>query len=156
MKILFVCSGNICRSAMADEYARRRLASSGPSHIVVDSAGTLGIEGEPAAAESVQVLREEGLDLSRHRSRGVAAHDRRTADLVVGMTVGHLAELERRFPPGTGRRLLLRAFEHGPEPREGAPDLDDPIGMPIETHRETFAVIRKCVDHIILSLRHAW
>ncbi len=141
---------------MAAEYARGRLASSGLSHVLVDSAGTLGIVGEPATAEALQVLREEGLDLSRHRSRGIAAHDLRTADLVIVMTVDHLSELERRFPTGTTKRFLLRAFEHGPAPQEGAPDLEDPTGWPIETHREVFAVIRRCVDQLVLSLKHAW
>jgi protein-tyrosine phosphatase len=155
VKVLFVCSGNICRSAMAAEYARRRIASSGLSHIVVDSAGTLGIEGARATPEAIQVLLDAGVDLSRHRSRGIAAHDLRTADLVLVMTVGHLSELDRRFPSGTTSRFLLRAFEEGPEPRDGALDLDDPIGEPVETYRETLAVIRTCVDHLVLHLKHA-
>ncbi len=156
MKILFVCSGNICRSAMAAEYARRRLASSGLSHVLVDSAGTLGIEGAPASDEAIEVLRDDGLDLTRHRSRGIGAHDLRTADLVIVMTVGHLEELDLRFPPGAAKRYLLRAFEPEPSPRGGAPDLDDPIGEPIETYREAFAVIRTCVDHLVLHVKHAW
>jgi protein-tyrosine-phosphatase len=156
VKVLFVCSGNICRSAMAAEYARRRLASSGLSHILVDSAGTLGIEGERATPEAIQVLLDAGLDLTRHRSRGIAAHDLRTADLVLVMTVDHLSELERRFPSGTAKRFLLRAYEEGPAPRDGALDLDDPIGDPIENYREAFAMIRTCVEHMVLHLKHAW
>lgn len=154
MKILFVCSGNICRSPMAAEYAQHRLASSGLSHVVVDSAGTLGIEGQKASPEAQQVLRECGLDLGRHRSRGIAEHDLRTADLVVVMSVVHLEELERRFPSGTRERVLLRAFEPSPDPCGGAPDLDDPIGCPLETYREVFEVIRTCVDHLVLHLKH--
>jgi protein-tyrosine-phosphatase len=154
VRVLFVCSGNICRSAMAVEYARIRLASSGLSHVVVDSAGTLGIDGEMASPEALQVFREEGLNLSRHRSRGIAERDLRVADLVIVMALTHLQEIDRRFPAGARRRLLLRTFEHGPKPEDGAPDLDDPIGMPVETYREAFAVIRKCVDHLVLCLKH--
>jgi protein-tyrosine-phosphatase len=155
VRLLFVCSGNICRSAMAAEYARAKLASSGLSHVVVDSAGTLGIEGEKASPEAIETLREKNFDLSRHQSRGITERDLRTADLVVVMTLEHLHELEHRFPAGTPKRLLLRAFEGGPKPRDGAPDLDDPIGMPIATYRETFSVIRTCVDHLALHLKHA-
>jgi protein-tyrosine-phosphatase len=140
---------------MATEYARAKLASSELSHVVVNSAGTLGIEGEKATPEAVQALREENLDLRGHRSRGITERDLRTADLVVVMTLEHLHELDHRFPAGTRQRFLLRAFENGPASRGGAPDLEDPIGMPIGTYREAFAIIRKCVDHLVLHLKHA-
>jgi protein-tyrosine phosphatase len=139
---------------MAAEYARHRLAACGLSHVVVDSAGTLGIEGEPSTPEAHQVLREQGLDLSRHRSRGIRDLDMRTADLVIVMGIDHLHAIEVRFPSGAPEKALLRAFENGPEPRDGAPDLDDPIGEPIETYREAFSVIRTCVDHLVLRLKH--
>ena len=155
MKVLFVCDGNICRSPMAAEYLRHRAVREGMSHLVVDSAGLLGIEGAPAAPLSVVVVRDAGLDLTRHRSRGVTITDARTADLVVAMTIAQLETLERRYPAGVQRRLLLRAFEDAPTPRGGAPELDDPVAGPIEGFSDAFAIIRKCVDHLILHLRHA-
>jgi protein-tyrosine-phosphatase len=155
MKVLFVCDGNICRSPMAAEYLRHRAVREGLSHVVVDSAGMLGIEGVPAAPFSVEVAREAGLDLTRHRSRGISLTDARTADLVVAMTLTQLETLARRYPEGDQRRVLLRAFEDGPNPRGGAPSLDDPITGPIEGYKDAFATIRKCVDHLVLHLRHA-
>ena len=154
MKVLFVCSGNICRSPMAAEYLRHVAARSGMSHLVVDSAGLLGINDVPATAEARQALRALGLDLRAHRSRGIAATDFKTADVVVAMTLDHLAEMERRFPEGTERRYLIRAFENGPEPTGGAPELEDPIGEDLETYHDRFAVIRDCVDHLVLHLKH--
>ena len=155
MKVLFVCDGNICRSPMAAEYLRHRAVREGLSHLVVDSAGMLGIEGVPAAPFSVDVAKEAGLDLTRHRSRGMSITDARTADLVVAMTLAQLETLARRYPEGGQRRVLLRAFEDGPNPRGGAPGLDDPITGPIEEYKDAFAIIRKCVDHLVLHLRHA-
>jgi protein-tyrosine-phosphatase len=154
MKVLFVCDGNICRSPLAAEYLRHRAVREGLSHVVVDSAGILGIEGAPAASLSIDVAKEAGLDLTRHRSRGMTIADARTADLVVVMTLTQLETLARRFPSGQ-RRLLLRAFEDGPEPRGGAPELDDPVAGPIEGYKEAFDVIRRCIDHLVLHLRHA-
>ena len=49
---------------------------------------------------------------------------------------------------------LLRAFERGPEPAEESPDLDDPIGRPLDFYHGTFEVIRTCVDHLVIHLRH--
>ncbi len=155
MKVLFVCDGNICRSPLAAEYLRHRAVREGLSHLLVDSAGLLGIEGAPAAPFSVEVARDAGLDLTRHRSRGVTPADARTVDLVVAMTLVQLESLARRYPAGGQRRLLLRAFEDGPTPLGGAPELDDPITGPIDGYRDAFAIIRTCVDHLVLHLKHA-
>jgi protein-tyrosine-phosphatase len=155
MKILFVCDGNICRSPMAAEYLRHRAVREGLSHVVVDSAGLLGIRDSPAASFAVEVFHDEGLDLTRHKSRGITLADMRTADLVVAMTALQLETLARQYPEAQERRLLLRAFEGEPTPRDGAPDLEDPIRRPIEAYREAFSIIRTCVDHLVLHLRHA-
>ena len=155
MKVLFVCSGNICRSPMAAEYLRHLSRRSGLGHVVVDSAGLLGIEDAAASGEAVQVLQENDMDLTGHRSRGVTEVDLRTSDLVVPMTIDHLEELEARFGGGTGRRTLLRAFERRPRPAPGAADLADPIGRSLDFYRRCFETIRTCVDHLALSLKHA-
>lgn len=139
---------------MAAEYLRHRAAGSGLSHVVVDSAGLLGIEGAPAASEAVQVLREDGLDLTVHRSKGVRESDLRTADVVIAMSLDHLDALDELFPRGTDSRYLLRAFESGPEPSGGAPELEDPIGTDLETFRRQYQKIKLCIDHLVLHLRH--
>lgn len=153
MKVLFVCSGNICRSPMAAEYARHRASREGIPWLAVDSAGLLGIERARAADEAVAVLREAGLDLSSHRSKGLDVADLRSSDLVLAMTPEHLEELARRFPAAGPVPLLLRAFERGPEPTSDALPLDDPIGRSIETYRDCFRMVRECVDHLVLHLR---
>jgi len=73
VRVLLVCDGNICRSPMAAAYLRSRAAHAGLAHVVIDSAGLLGIEGAPAAAHAIAVGRAEGFDLTRHRSRGITA-----------------------------------------------------------------------------------
>lgn len=155
MKVLFVCDGNICRSPLAAEYLRHRAVREGLSHLLVDSAGVLGIEGAKAALYSIDVGKEAGLDLTRHRSHGVTAADMRTADLVIAMTAAQLETLARRFPELRQPRRLLRAYEASPTPMDGAAELDDPVAGPIEGYRAAFAIIRLSVDHLVLNLRHA-
>ena len=138
-----VCSGNICRSPMAAEYLRHRAARDGLAHLVVASAGTLGIEGETASLQAVRAMEELGLDLSAHRSKGIAATDLVSADLVIAMSHDHLVELAHRFPDVGGERYLLRAFEDGPDPASDPRDLEDPIGRPIEVYREQLSIVRR-------------
>jgi len=155
MKVLVLCSGNVCRSPMAAAYLRHRAGDSGLAHLVVDSAGTLGIEGAPATSEVVRVLAERGVALGEHRSRGVRPVDLRTADYVLVMELAHLAYLESGRQRPTGEVHLLREFENGPHPSPGAPDLPDPIGRPIEDYRASFEIISRCVDHFMIHLRAA-
>lgn len=131
---------------------RSRLVREETSHVVVASAGLLGIEGETAAPESLELLRELGLDLSGHRSRGLRESDLRTSDYIVVMTDRHLEELERRFPDHIARTVLIRAFERGPEPEGSAAELEDPMGCPLAVFRECFRTIRLCVDNLVLHL----
>ena len=139
---------------MAAEYLRHRAARSSLSHLAVESAGLLGIEGAPASGEAISALHQDGLDLSRHRSRGVRHSDIRTADLVVTMSLDHLDALERLFPEGGAERYLIRAFENGPQPAGGAPELEDPIGKDRETYLDCYRRIKTCIDHVVLYLRH--
>ena len=154
MKLLFVCSGNICRSPMAAEYCRHRAAHSGLSHIVVESSGLLGLEGVPASAEAQLAMSEIGVDLRQHRSRGLKSTQLSTTDWTIVMTHDHLEELARRFPEGQDERRLLRAWENRPAPDPNARDLDDPIGQPIEFYRKQRSVLTRCVDHLVLCLKH--
>jgi len=155
VKLLVICSGNICRSPMVAEYLRHRAAHAGLSHLVVGSAGTLGIHGRAAADEAIETLSEAGLDLSSHRSKGIDDADVRSSDWVIAMARDHVEYMLHEYPDASARVLLLRAFEHGTTPVQLAADLDDPIGHSIAHYREQFQTIRLCVDHLVMHLRHA-
>jgi protein-tyrosine phosphatase len=139
---------------MAAEYFRQRAAQEGLSHVVVDSAGTLGIQGAPASKEAVEAIRESGVDLSAHRSKGLRASDLQTTDLVITMEHRHLEYLALHHPEGSDERLLLRAFEKRSRPDPNALDLEDPMGYSLEFYREQLPLITRCVDHLILYLKH--
>jgi protein-tyrosine phosphatase len=150
VNVLFVCSGNICRSPMAEACLRRALAG---ESVAVASAGTLGIEGAPAAPEAVRALEEIGIDLSDHRSQGVTRDLLERASIVVTMERAHLLDLLQRFGPVPQRRHLIREFERGPAPREDAPDLPDPVGLPIGVYRGLLQVLQPCIEHLATHLR---
>lgn len=149
MNVLFVCSGNICRSPMVEALFRDRIERSELSGIQASSAGTLGIEAAPASPEAVAALGEIGLDLSGHRSRGLREEDLGAADLVLVMEQTHLDLLARRFPDRVASCYLLRAFEHEPHPEQAVPDLPDPIGRAIGVYRDVLRVVEPCVEHLV-------
>jgi protein-tyrosine phosphatase len=152
VKILFVCSGNICRSPMAAACMRERAAARGLVDLVVDSAGTLGLEGERAAPEAVRALAEVGIDLSNHRSRGLVTSDLTSSDLILVMTREHLRDVIQRHAACAPRLHLLRAFENGVDPRPDSADLFDPMGAPYEIYRNQVPLLLRCADQLSLYL----
>ncbi|MFP4597362.1 MAG: low molecular weight protein arginine phosphatase [Persicimonas sp.] len=129
IRIVFVCSGNICRSPLAEALAKTMLAERGTPAAVI-SAGTLGLQGRPAAANSVAVGAEIGLDLDSHRSQGVSVPLLRMADHIVVMAPRHENELVRK-DPGLAKNIV-RLWEYLDEDLEGIPD---PVGKDIEAFR---------------------
>jgi protein-tyrosine phosphatase len=139
---------------MAEAYLRHRLARSALAHVVVASAGTLGINGVPASHQAVEAMAEIGIDLRAHRSRGLTAADLRASEIVLAMDHEHLEYLAAHHAGGRDRRFLIRAFEKGSEPRADAPDLVDPVGRSVALFRKQRDTIRVCLDHFVLALKH--
>ena len=70
-------------------------------------------------------------------------------------TITDVDELAVRFPTGRDRRYLLRQFEKGPHPGSSGRDLEDPMGASLSVFRKQREVVRVCVDHLVLHLKHA-
>jgi protein-tyrosine phosphatase len=128
--VLFVCTGNICRSPTAEAVFRKLVAEAGKSDVILaDSAGTHGYHvGEPPDSRARLSAAERGYDLSPLRARKVERTDFERFDLIVAMDRGHLELLSRMAAPPATRKLKLmmsfaRAFEETdvPDPYYGGP-----------------------------------
>ncbi|MBI4598084.1 MAG: low molecular weight protein arginine phosphatase [Candidatus Omnitrophica bacterium] len=150
--LLFVCTGNSCRSVMAQGLMQQALTRLGRQDVQVDSAGIFAIEGMSATRETLNVLQAVGVDASHHRARGLAAEQVEAADLIFVMERLHADEVVRRFPPAAHKVHLLKPYGVPPGVLMGSPGIPDPIGKPLEVYEVCFAEIREAVDRIAKSL----
>ncbi len=133
MKVLFVCTGNVCRSPMAEAIARRLLADRGRADVEVSSAGTAAWDGAPASEGAYLIALERGLDLSAHRARQLTADHVTEADLVLGMSPHHV---ERALAlGGDGKSHMLGEYAGRPT---ATAQVEDPFGGDLEEYRRTF------------------
>lgn len=144
--VVMVCTGNVCRSPMAEVLLRHWL---GPdTEWEVCSAGVSAVNGAPASEATVTVLAEKGLDASSHRSRMLDAGLVDAADLIVVMTHDHQQIVRQRFPAARGKVFLLKSF--GPGGRDE--DIDDPIGMPVDVYRHVRDEMNAVMPDLVLCM----
>lgn len=145
--IIFVCTGNTCRSPMAEALMRQRIANRlqcsihdlEDRNVMIMSAGIAASSGGRASPESVQLMQERGIDINLHESQPLSERLVRFADLIVTMTRGHREAIIQQWPDAADRTKLLCRDQT---------DVSDPIGGPIDRYR-------RCADQIDAQLG-AW
>jgi protein-tyrosine phosphatase len=180
--ILVVCTGNICRSPIAEGLLQaelvRRFGDGAPR---VFSAGTAGWEGSPATPEGVEAAAELGIDIAGHRARKVRGELLREADLIVCMAGEHRDRITVQLPEVAGRTFTLKELVRLLEPQPAAPaeaspwtmapriarahamrqvdptthldeDIADPIGQPMEAYRAIAWELEEWISRLATGL----
>jgi protein-tyrosine-phosphatase len=130
MRVLFICTGNTCRSPLAEAIAREAAAARGLADVQFESAGTSAWDGAPASDGALLVGLERGLDLNSHRARHLNRDLVESADLLLAMGPHHLERIEALG--GVGKAFLITEFaSHGREDRP----IGDPFGGDLEAYR---------------------
>jgi len=137
VKVLFVCTGNTCRSPMA-EYCCRAL--SGGRNVSAQSAGLSAAEGTCASAHAKAVCAEQGMDLEPFRSRRLTGEMLREADVIFGMTQAHV------------QAIVLAALDCAGKVRLLGNGVPDPYGGDLPCYRKAFAAIQSGVEDFLKSI----
>jgi protein-tyrosine phosphatase len=141
VRVLLVCTGNVCRSPLAEGILRKLVRDAG-SHgaVVVESAGTAAVEGAHASGNSVEVAARAGIDIRGHAARQLTKRLVSRSNLILTMQPEHRDWIVGKFPEAAEKTHVVTRYVDASEDSDG---VQDPIGLDIDAYQETFEKIEE-------------
>lgn len=151
MNILFVCTGNTCRSAMAEGLAKK-IINEQQLNINVKSAGIFAFSGENASYNSIAIMKEYDVDILLHKSTMIQEVDLNTMDYIFCATQNHKSYIQGNYPEISTKVYTMKEFAEFNDYKIN-PDIKDPWGYDINSYRACAAEISICVEKIIERIK---
>ncbi len=148
--VLFVCTGNTCRSPLAERILKARIKDKGWKGIKVSSAGTAAMEGGWASGGTKGAARGMGLSMRGFRSKPLSRQRVARADLILTMTEHHKADIEVRWPVAAGRTHVLSDYTGS-----GRKAITDPVGGPDAAYARCAADLSDEIERLLPRLERA-
>lgn len=143
VKIMFICTGNICRSAMAEAILRKKVIEN-KYDIGVYSAGTYAENGDVPTCEAIEVMAERNIDIRGHSATNVKNSPIAEMDLILCATKTHKMQLINMYPEIKNRIFTIKEYAYGKEE-----DISDPWGRGENIYQICAEDLEKCIDKIV-------
>ena len=151
--ILLVCTGNSCRSVMAEGLFKKYLKEAGKNDIEVTSAGIMAMDGFPPTEETIDVMKGQGVDVSGYRSKRLTADLMSKSDLILAMEEIHKTFVLRMNPMIEDKVYLLKKYgENNTRKYPKGDGVPDPIGKPIDFYKLSLEIIKDEAKRIVKLL----
>lgn len=145
-KIMFICTGNICRSAMAEAYMKKRVAQE-KLEIDVNSSGLYAEDGEAATYLAKEAMQEYDVEIESHRATNTRKSDAANRDILLCATNGHKQLLTQMMPNVKEKIYTIKEYAYGKDCSN--PDISDPWGYDITVYRNCAKEIVQAIEKII-------
>lgn len=150
-KILFVCTGNSCRSVMAEGLLKKMIKETGGRDIEVYSAGTAAISGFAPTDKTIEVMKRDGIDVSGYKTAKLTPDIIRKADLILTMDNAHKDRVADFVPEAKDKTYLLREYINKKSDILSYA-IEDPIGKPLEVYERVFNIIKESIKELMKRL----
>lgn len=151
MKIMFICTGNICRSAMAHKLLEKKLVDANRNDIQVFSCGTFAEDGEKSTYSALEVMKEYEVDLSSHEATNIANSALLDMDLILCATTSHKNFVLQQYPNLKDKVYTMKEYVNFDQNQQDV-DIRDPWGYDIEIYRFCVAEIEQCLDKLLQKI----
>jgi len=139
-KLLFVCSGNTCRSPLAEGIAQKIFPEGLSEKVDISSVGSTAVDGLPASPLAIEVAGKHSIDLSRHKARFLSRGLVKGADLIIAMSSKHRDTVGVIEPSALDYTYLLTDFCD-----DESEDIPDPIGLAVDEYEKTYRILENCI-----------